>query len=47
MRYRAAGADTEEAEEGVLDDDATDLDDDEDAIAGDLEVEPDTDEAER
>jgi len=42
-----AEVDTEEAEEGVLDDDATDLDDDEDAIAGDLEVEPDTDEAER
>jgi len=40
-------ADTEEAEEGVLDDDATDLDDDEDAIASDLEVEPDTDEVER
>lgn len=36
----------EEAEEGVLED-TSDLEDDADAIGGDIEVEPDTDEAER
>jgi uncharacterized protein (TIGR02300 family) len=36
----------EEAEEGVLED-TSDLEDDADAIGGDIEVEPDSDEAER
>jgi len=36
----------DEAEEGVLED-TSDLEDDADAIGGELEVEPDTDEAER
>jgi uncharacterized protein (TIGR02300 family) len=36
----------DEAEEGVLED-TSDLEDDADAIGGDIEVEPDTDEAER
>jgi uncharacterized protein (TIGR02300 family) len=39
-------AEGDEAEEGVLED-TSDLDDDDDAIGGDLEVEPDSDEAER
>ena len=36
----------DEAEEGVLED-TSDLEDDADAISGDIEVEPDSDEAER
>jgi uncharacterized protein (TIGR02300 family) len=36
----------DEAEEGVLED-TSDLEDDADAIGGDIEVEPDTDEVER
>jgi uncharacterized protein (TIGR02300 family) len=36
----------EEADEGVLED-TSDLEDDADAIGGDIEVEPDTDETER
>jgi uncharacterized protein (TIGR02300 family) len=41
-----AEAESEEAEDGVLED-TSDLDDDDDAIATDLEVEPDGDEPER